>query len=101
VIGTLLGLPREELKIIELENHKAVPCCNAMLEKWLDVDIAASWNKLLSVLHSPAVSSGPNPKTGNSLIQFKQKQSPVYLRYSCAGTQYVYFQFYLPCSFAH
>ena len=58
VIGTLLGLPREALKIIEHDNHdKAVPCSNAMLEKWLDVDSTATWNKLLSALHSPAVPS--------------------------------------------
>lgn len=56
VIGALLGLPREELKIIEHDNHcKAVACCNAMLEKWLDLDSAATWKKVLDAIHSPAV----------------------------------------------
>jgi len=66
VIGALLGLPREELKIIEHDNyrHKAVPCCNAMLEEWLEVDPTASWNKLLTVIQSPAVCSDQNVMKG-------------------------------------
>ena len=38
--------------------HKAVSCCNAMLEKWLDVDAKATWEKLLRVIESHAVSTG-------------------------------------------
>ena len=59
VMGTLLGLSTGELKIIEHDNyHKAVSCCNAMLEKWLDVDAKATWEKLLRVVESHAVSTG-------------------------------------------
>ena len=66
VIGTLLGLPREELKIIEHDNyHKAVPCCNAVLDKWLEVDPSASWEKLFKVIESPAVSSDQAPDKGD------------------------------------
>ena len=66
MIGTLLGLPREELSIIEHDNyHKAVPCCNAMLDKWLEVDPSASWEKLLQVIESPAVSSDQAPDKGD------------------------------------
>ena len=68
MIGALLGLPREELKIIEHENyHKAVPCCNAMLDKWLEVDLSASWMKLLEATESPAVSSDQAPDKGDWL----------------------------------
>ena len=57
VIGTLLGLPIGALKIIEHDNmHKATQCCNAMLRKWLEMDITASWGKLFTVIESPAVS---------------------------------------------
>ena len=57
VIGTQLGLPIAKLKIIEYDNRdKAEPCCNAMLEKWLQVDTTASWRKLFTVIESPAVS---------------------------------------------
>ena len=57
VIGTQLGLPIERLNIIENDNRdKAEPCCNAMLEKWLQVDTTASWRKLFSVIESLAVS---------------------------------------------
>jgi len=53
VIGTLLDLPSGTLDIIEHDNHhKAAPCCNSMLEKWLEVDVRASWNKLLKVIES-------------------------------------------------
>ena len=57
VIGTQLGLPIEILNIIEHDHRdKAVPCCNAMLEKWLQVDTSASWSKLFAVIESLAVS---------------------------------------------
>ena len=59
VIGTLLGLPSPTLNIIERDNHyKARECCNVMLKEWLQVDPTASWGKLLTVIESPAVSSG-------------------------------------------
>ena len=65
VIGTQLGLSTGTLDIIEYDNRdKAVPCCNAMLEKWLDVDSTASWNKILSVIQSPSVSSGQTLEKG-------------------------------------
>ena len=57
-MGALLGLPSGTLDIIKYDNHdKARPCCDAVLEEWLEVDPSASWNKLLSVIQSPAVSS--------------------------------------------
>ena len=66
VIGALLGLPREDLRIIEHDNyHKAVPCCNAILDKWLEVDPSASWEKLFKVIESPAVSSDQAPDKGD------------------------------------
>ncbi|XP_065920395.1 protein NLRC5-like isoform X2 [Dysidea avara] len=58
VMGVLLGIPRGELEIIDHDHyHKAVPCCNAMLEKWLDTDVTATWNKLIRVIQSNAVSA--------------------------------------------
>ena len=66
VIGTLLGLPKGTLDIIEHDNyHKAESCCHAVLEKWLEVDPSASWNKLLSVIQSPAVSSDHATEKGD------------------------------------
>ena len=59
VIGTLLGLPSGALDIIQYDYHdKAEPCCNNMLKKWLQVDITASWKKLITIIESPTVSSG-------------------------------------------
>ena len=66
VIGTLLGLPSGTLDIIEHDNHhKAIPSCNAMLKKWLEVDPSASWEKLFKVIESPAVSSDQAPDKGD------------------------------------
>ena len=58
VMGTLLGLPSGELKAIEAGYPTNVKwCCNQMLEKWLEIDSTASWEKLFAVIESPAVSS--------------------------------------------
>ena len=66
MIGTLLGLPSGELKSIEAGYPTNVKWCgNQMLEKWLEVDPSASWNKLLSVIHSPAVSSDQATEKGD------------------------------------
>ena len=66
VIGTLLGLHSGELKSIEAGYPTNVKwCCNQMLEKWLEVDPSASWNKLLSVIQSPAVYSDQATEKGD------------------------------------
>ena len=58
VIGTLLGIASEKLDVIEHDNvYKAEPCCNEMLKWWLRVDTTASWEKLFTVIESPAVQS--------------------------------------------
>ena len=57
MIGMQLGLPNEIL--VEIKGGYSTNskwCCNQMLEKWLDVDTTASWDKLLMVIESPAVS---------------------------------------------
>ena len=57
VMGTLLGLPIGELNIIEAGYPTNVKwCCNRMLEKWLEVDSTASWEKLFTAIESPAMS---------------------------------------------
>jgi len=54
------------LKIIEYDyNHSAEFCCNAMLEKWLDMDSSASWKKLFEVLELPALSGDQAPDKGD------------------------------------
>ena len=61
-----MGLPSEELKIIEHDNHyEAASCCNAMLDLWLEVDPYASWEKLFKAVKSPAVSSNQAPDKGD------------------------------------
>ena len=63
VIGTLLGVPTGELNAIEAgwpTNTKW--CCNQMLDKWLDMDPKASWEKIHKAIESPAVSSNQTSK---------------------------------------
>ena len=59
VLGTLLGLPSEDLKTIEL-GYPTNPkwCCNEMLQKWLEIDTEASWDKINKAIKSPAVQGG-------------------------------------------
>ena len=58
MIGTLLGMSREELKSIEATYPTNVKRrCNKMLENWLYMDTNATWEKLTTVINSPAVSS--------------------------------------------
>ena len=67
VIGTLLCIPNGELRAIEAGYPTSVKwCCNQMLEKWLEKDITASWEKLLTIIESPAVSTAPN--LGNQFV---------------------------------
>ena len=61
VIGTLLNIPHGTLKVIEAGRPTNVKwCCNQMFEKWLEIDTAASWAKLFTVIESPAVTSTPD-----------------------------------------
>lgn len=57
VIGTLLGIPYEELKIIEggYPTNSNL-CCEKMWEKWLEIDSNAVWSKLYAVIQSPTLS---------------------------------------------
>lgn len=53
VIGTKLGLPSETLRIIKYDNKdKAEPCCDAVMEKWLEVDPSATWEKVFEAIKS-------------------------------------------------
>jgi len=67
VIGTLLDLPSETLDIIEHDKeHKSVPCCNAMWEKWVMLDSSASWEKLFRAIESTTISNDDEtPKKGD------------------------------------
>lgn len=57
-MGTLLGLPAGELNAIEAGFPTNIKwCCDKMLEKWLEVDSTASWEKVFAVIESPAISN--------------------------------------------
>ena len=57
-IGILLGVPCNELKIIEHDFiNRAVSCCNTMLQRWLETDPTATWEKLFAAIDSEAVVS--------------------------------------------
>ena len=51
-------MPGNELTIIEHDFvSRAVPCCNIMLERWLETDPTATWEKLFAAIDSEAVVS--------------------------------------------
>ena len=63
VIGILLGISSERLNIIEHDHmFRAEPCCNMMLEKWLQIDTTVSWKKLFTAIESFSV-----PHKGNEI----------------------------------
>jgi len=87
LVGTLLGISSGELKIIEYDcNDKAVPCCNTMLEKWLEVDPTATWEKLFVTIDSQAVlsaiASGTNIASIQTVIVLCM-YTKIYYRFSC------------------
>ena len=56
LIGTLLGLSEGQLKIIEYDNrHSVTECCRTMLQKWLELDPKATWEKIINVMNSRAM----------------------------------------------
>ena len=80
-IGTQLGLSSGTLDIIKYDNRdKAEPCCDAVLEEWLEMDPSASWEKLLKVIESPTVSNDQAHHKGNfSYLHVLQK----YIFFAC------------------
>ena len=49
-------MPVNELKIIEHDYfNRAVLCCNKMLQRWLELDPAATWERLFAAIDSEAV----------------------------------------------
>ena len=52
----LLDIPSGELRIIEADNQRSVKkCFIEVLYKWLDIDDAATWGKLLTAIKLAAV----------------------------------------------
>ena len=68
-LGEELGLSHNELETISL-NHAYHPrrceeCCKAVLRKWLDQDLTASWNKIDEATNNI---SGTTLYTGKGII---------------------------------
>ena len=58
-IGIGLGLSDPQLKVIRADHPTSTrDCCNNMLTVWLQVDPAASWEKVFNAIDSLTVSSG-------------------------------------------
>ena len=57
-IAVQLGIPTEDIEIIEVDSPSTQECCRVMLLLWLQRDPEASWRKLHDVLegyHSTGV----------------------------------------------
>ena len=56
VFGELLGISKENIRIIESDHPRSVKqCCNEMLSEWLRTDGNPSWEKILVAIESPAI----------------------------------------------
>lgn len=55
-LGARLGLYAHHLAIISKDNaynpNRTADCCKAMLQKWLEMDINATWVKLKDAINS-------------------------------------------------
>ena len=51
-IGLMLGIPHQHLQSIECDYTDTTNRCMRMLERWLQIDVNATWKKLLDVLDS-------------------------------------------------
>ena len=60
-IGIGLSLSYEALQIIEIDFERTTQRCTNMLAKWLQTDVNATWQTLLQVIDSPAVSNSLPP----------------------------------------
>ena len=58
VLGALFHISIGQLDIIEATNpNDPEGCCSRVLKIWLTTDNSASWEKLLAIIESPAVSN--------------------------------------------
>ena len=65
-IGLLLGLDINNLNIIEADNRSNIrSSCQQMFIEWLHSKCNVSWEKLFTVIESPAVSSDQTDCKGN------------------------------------
>ena len=73
-IGLQLGIAQGILQSIEIKFQTDVEtCCNEMFTEWLDIDVTASWGKLIQVVYSPAVTEIIN--TFSKLPFYNRKES--------------------------
>ena len=50
-LGVQLGIPYQQLNIIQINNPGNIQmCCTRMFQHWLQVDTTANWNKLIKAL---------------------------------------------------
>lgn len=64
VIGTLLGMTKGRLDIIESTYPtNLVWCCNKMLETWLEIEPNALWKDVIEALDSPVIKVTQTPPT--------------------------------------
>ena len=65
IIGTQLGIDYGFLQGIEASfPSNAFRCCNEMLQKWLQSDCNATWDKICEVVKSPTVSQARQQNDG-------------------------------------
>ena len=50
ILGTYLGLSESEIQVIERDHHDTARRRLVMLNKWMEKDVNASWEKVIDAL---------------------------------------------------
>ena len=80
VIGSLLGLTKSTLDIIEHDcGNRAIKCCSEMWGKWLDTDTSATWRTVLNALDHEAVTE--TEKSNHKYIRITTSRVVVFCYY--------------------
>ena len=68
-IGVCLGIEQGQLNVIKLNNPgDANRSCNDVWEKWLMIDVNATWEKLFIAIDSATTSMSSNAPAGKNLL---------------------------------
>ena len=68
VLGVLLDIPKEQLRIIEADNPGNVRnCCIVMFVYWRESEIVSTWQNLLAAIESIPVSSCDKLEKGDCI----------------------------------
>ena len=86
VVGSLLGLTKSNLDIIEHDHGRnAISCCSHMWGNWLETNASATWEDVLKVLEHKAVKVTKNSDLTDSHSEKGMLYTYIYIYVTWAG----------------